>query len=136
MPIRIVRVESLRDGLVEAGDGFGVARWLETVETAITPEIPLRDGRGVVFRHGAARYCAAWPDAKLLRRIFIRMARDAKLPALALPADVRLRRAGGLRFAFNYGPEPLSVPAAEARDFVVGGPRLEPAGVAIWREPR
>jgi beta-galactosidase len=117
-----------------AGDGFTVRRWFEHVETALSPEEQLGNGRGVVYRQGAVRYLAAWPDAALLARLFARMAGEAGLAIESLPVDVRTRRAGGLRFAFNYGAQAATLPNDPGRMFVIGGAQLPPAGVAVWRE--
>ena len=130
--IRVVRVESLRPGLEATGEGFSVQRWLEHVEGDAATEERLDDERAVLFRSGARRYLAAWPDARLARQVFLRMAREAGLPVEDLPEGLRLRRAGGLRFAFNYAPEPRQLPPGP-QDFVIGGAELPPAGVAVWR---
>ncbi len=130
LPIRVVRVESLRPGLTHSGDGFEVARWIEHVEAPFAPEIATGDGLGVVWNHGNRRYISAWPDAALLDRVLSIMANEAGVAITTLPADVRIRRAGSLMFAFNYGPEPAAIPA---QDFLLGGTPLMPAGVAVWR---
>ena len=134
LPIKVVRVESLRDGVAFAGDGFAVHRWFETVESDEAPEIALDDGRGIVFRTGAVRYLAAWPDAALLDRIFTGMAGEAGLKVQHLAEAVRLRRAGDTCFAFNYGAEAAELSVAPADGFVLGGATLPPAGIAVWRE--
>ena len=135
IPVTIPRVESLREGLVEAGDGFAITRWFEHVEGAIAPEIVLSDGRGIVYRSGAMRYLAGWPDAPLLRRLIIAMASEAALTVTDLPRDVRLRRAGDVTFAFNYGPETIDITALADRPLVIGEALLPPACVAAWRSP-
>jgi beta-galactosidase len=136
VPLKVVRVESLRAGLKETGDGFTVERWLEHVETELVPDISLGDGRGLVFRNGRVRYCAAWPDEALLLRLFKQMAEEARVPTSLLPEEVRTRRHGDLRFAFNYGSHPVTLrdSAISTDAFVLGGPDLPPAGVAAWRE--
>jgi beta-galactosidase len=136
MPLRVVRVESLRPGLEHKGDGFTVSRWLEHVESTLTPEVSLDDGHGVVFAHGSVRYLAAWPDATLLERLFVTMANDAKLAAIKLPADMRLRQLGDITFAFNFGPGPIDLADFMSVDdlvFCVGDNRILSAGVAAWR---
>ncbi len=133
IPITIPRVESLREGLAELGDGFAVTRWFEHVETALVPEEQLIDGRGVVYASGALRYLAAWPDAALLARLFTRMAGEAGLATVDLPADLRLRRAGDVTFAFNYGPDAIDLAGIATGALVLGDSLLPPAGVAAWR---
>ncbi len=137
LPIKIVRVESLRGGLEEQGNGFSIGRWIEHVETGLTPEEVLADGRGIVFKSGALRYIAGWPDAALLDRLFRRMTAEAAIAVTPLPADIRLRRAGELCFAFNYGPEAIDLATCldPPESFVIGSQVLLPAGFAAWRLP-
>lgn len=134
IPLKVTRVESLREGLIERGDGFAVAGWLEHVETGLRPEIALDSGRGIVFTNGHVSYLAAWPDDALADELVRRLAERASIAAYKLPADLRLRRAGNLRFAFNHGPEPIALPDGQRFDFVLGGAAVEPAGVAAWRD--
>lgn len=133
LPITIPRVESLRDGLIEQGDGFALARWFEHVETALEPEERINDGRGVVYAKDHVRYMAAWPDALLLDRVLRRMAGEAGLGITDMPPDLRLRRAGDVTFAFNYGPEPIDLTPITDRPLIIGIPTLPLAGVAAWR---
>lgn len=137
LPLRVARVESLRDGVVEEGDGFAVHRWLEHVEGEAEAEYSLRDGRGVVFANGPYRYLAAWPDRALLRTLVSRMAGEAGLPIFDLPDGLRTRSTTDHVFAFNYSDRPIAVKAvgaafAAARQ-LVGEETLEPAEVAIWK---
>lgn len=133
LPIKITRVESLRDGLELAGDGFVIRRWFETVETAVAAEEVLSDGRGIVFRYGNLRYIAGWPDTALLARLFARMANEAGIATTPLPGDLRLRRAGDLIFAFNYGLEPVETETLSFGKPIIGDPICPPAGVVVWR---
>lgn len=133
VPITIPCVESLREGLIEQGDGFDINRWFEHVETDLVAEEALTDGRGVVYANGSLRYLAGWPDEVLLSRLFTRMAAEVAIETVALPADLRLRRAGDMTFAFNYGPEPIDLGAITDRPLIIGEHLLPPAGVATWR---
>jgi beta-galactosidase len=140
MPLRVVRVESLRDGLVEPGDGFAVTRWFEHVETALTAEVTLADGRGIVFSKDNLRYLAAWPDEALLDQLVTHMATEAGVSKVALHRDIRIRRAGQLVFAFNYGTAAVGLtgihPDADMFDYLLGGALVPAAGVSVWRELR
>jgi beta-galactosidase len=107
---------------------------METVEGEVEPEIKLKDGCGILFRQGALRYLAAWPDAALLKQILTGMADEASMEVQHLPEGVRLRRAGKMRFAFNYASETVQLVNAPGRNFVLGDAVLPPAGVAVWRE--
>ena len=138
IPLRVLRVESLRPGIVVEVDGGTVERWVETVETALVPERTASDGDGILFRHDQLRYLAGWADAELLDRIMGNMAREAGLATVEVPRDVRVRRHGALHFAFNYGSEPVTLGndvITGGADILVGGRALGPAGVAVWRRP-
>jgi beta-galactosidase len=116
IPLKVTRVESSRDE----------PRWREHVETDLVGD----DG---VYRASNIRYLSHWPDAEQLANVFSDMASEAGLTVMPLHADLRIRRFGDLIFAFNYGPESVTLPPA-SRDFVLGGDDLEPAGVAVWRD--
>ena len=133
LPLRVVRVESLREGLLAQGDGFAIHHWLEHVETRLAAEEVLADGRGVVFKSGACRYLAGWPDARLLRRLLTHMATEAGLDTVELPEGLRLRRTAQYTFAFNYANHENTIPGGEGNQYQLGSATLPPAGVAAWR---
>lgn len=134
VPIKITRVESLRDGVEAKGDGFAIHRWLEHVETDLEPELKLQDGRGILWRSGHCRYLAGHPDTSLLDQIIREMSTETGVEAEDLPRDIRMRRAGELRFAFNYGIEEQQLNLPMGAEMVLGSPVLPAAGVAVWRE--
>jgi beta-galactosidase len=139
LPLRIVRVESLRRGFKEPAGAFVVSRWLEHVESALAPRAKTDRGAGLWFSQKRMHYLACWPCATLLDRVLRECAAQTGLEALDLPLDVRLRARGDLQFAFNYGPETIDlstcVPGAENLAYVLGAATLPPAGVAAWRRP-
>jgi len=110
IPLTVTRVESLRDGISEAGDGWVVTRWREDVASGLRPELADGAGRGVVYAQGAVRYCAIWPDRALLALLVERMADEAGVDLLALPDGIRVRRTQSHAFTFNYAAEPVFVP--------------------------
>jgi beta-galactosidase len=120
IPLTITRVESLRDGVAEAADGFAVTRWREDVASALVPEWADAAGRGVVYYSGGLRYCAIWPDRALLALMVERMAGEAGAGLMALPEGIRVRRTQTHVFTFNYAAEPVFVPHC--------GATLPPAG--------
>lgn len=132
IPLKITRVESLRDGETESGDGWTISRWREDVETDLTPEFALEDGRGVVYRHGNIRYCAAWPDRSLLDLLVDRITDEASLDLTPLPEGLRLRRTATHVFAFNYADTPIDSTSLGLGEPTIGEITLAPAGVAIW----
>ncbi|MCK0127383.1 beta-galactosidase [Erythrobacter sp. F6033] len=123
IPLTVSRVESLRGGVAEAGDGFEVTRWMEQIESDLTPEVSLSDGRGVVFKHDHVRYCGAWPDNALLTRMIEAMAAEADVSVAHLPKGIRVRRSARHLFAFNYSNKPVM--------FDLTGEMIDPAGVSI-----
>jgi beta-galactosidase len=135
LPIKVVRVESLRDGVEAEGSDFTIRHWLEQVECDLTPAIKLKSGRGIVYRNGHLRYVAGWPDAKLLALLITVMAEECAIAITPLPEGLRIRRAGNHCFAFNYSSAAVTLPADDKRQFILGGTTIEPAGVAVWTKP-
>jgi beta-galactosidase len=135
LPLRVTRVESLREGLTEAGEGFTVRLWFEHVETALPAEWSLHDGRGVLYRQRNLRYLAGVLDESALQRLIAALAAEANLPVKSLPEGVRMRRLGELQFAFNYSAQDVSIRGCmpESATCLLGGPELGPSGVAVWR---
>jgi beta-galactosidase len=110
IPLTVTRVESLRDGVAEPADAFAITRWREDVASELPPEFSDAAARGVVWRSGPLRYCAAWPDAALLRLLVERMGSEAGIALLDLPQGIRVRRSASHAFTFNYAAEPVFVP--------------------------
>lgn len=116
LPLKVVRVESLRGQPCE---------WLEQVETGLDEASP------GIFRHGQYHYISRYPIDAAIEQLVAKVAADAGLPCVTLPEGVRLRRTGNLIFAFNYGAEPADLPPGVVGKFLLGAPRLQPAGVAV-----
>ena len=132
IPVTVTRVESLRDGVAEHGDGWSISRWREDVTSALAPEFALLDGRGVVYRHDNVRYCAAWPDGRLLDLMIQRIAGEAGIPLLHLPEGLRLRRTRSHIFAFNYSAAPIDTAPLGLGIPVLGEVQLGQAQVTVW----
>ena len=136
LPFKVTRVESLRPDMPVPvrGEVEGAALlWREFVETDMTPAARFDDGGGALFCEGKHHYLACAADRQLLKAALRRVARAAGLTPAALPPGLRLRRRGHLTFALNFGPGAVTVPAPDGADFVLGGRKLEAAGVAAWR---
>ncbi len=136
LPMRVVQAASLRPGLRHAVTGRvagAMERWREWVEPGAGTEAlaGFADGTPALLHAGRAHYLAGWPDAALLNAAMRHLLEAAGLPLMDLPPGVRLRRRGGLAFAFNYGPEPWAAP--DAGRFVLGGRTVPPQGVAAWQ---
>uniref|UniRef100_A0A7V4TGC2 Beta-galactosidase n=1 Tax=Candidatus Caldatribacterium saccharofermentans TaxID=1454753 RepID=A0A7V4TGC2_9BACT len=138
LPLRIVRVESLgtfpEDRVTWKGKQYPVSRWREWVETSLSPQGILQDGKGAIFGDNNRYYLAFWPDDTFLLDFFEELAQKAGITTTRLPEGLRLRRRGDLICAFNYSPENREVPAKETAQFLLGGRILPPYEVAIWRE--
>ena len=137
IPVRVARVESLRRGWLEPAP-YAIGRWLEHVESDLTPRAKTSGGAGIWHQHGRVHYLSVWPDAAMLDDVLRELAAKVGLDTLNLPDGLRLRRRGDVRFAINYAPEAIDLAAhmtgAERFDFLIGGAQLDPAGVAAWRE--
>jgi len=133
-PARVVRVESLRPGLVHPGEGFEITRWREDLETSTLLELQALDGTAACWKQGRVRYLAAWPEPDLADAVMRRAAAEAGLALHPLPEGLRLRRAGNRTFAFNYSTQTLELPNSIAGTIILGGRRLPPAGVTVLED--
>ncbi len=136
VPIKVNRVASLRPGFEQAvawgNRRFTARRWAEDLETSLEALAGFDGGGPALVAHGARHYLACWPGADLLEAVLDHLAAAAGLDAKPLPTDLRLRRRGDLHFAFNYGAEPVEVPAPEGATFRLGQRRLPGHDLAAW----
>ncbi len=143
---RIPRVSSLRDGIAVAVAGEGRAAglvagaltlWREDVELANAAVLARADdGAPALLEGGGGHlYLAGWPDDALLASVLGFAAAEAGLATTALPEGMRLRRRGGLVFAFHSGPGDADLPVAPDVALLVGTHRLRPGELAVWRQP-
>ncbi len=152
LPLKVVRVESLRPGVESpvrlAGDPrpaevpaeeavsaetLSARLWREDLETDLAARACFEDGSPAWVEKDRWSYLAFWPAPDLLERILETVAAEADLRVSHMAEGVRLRRRGDLVFAFNFAPHRRGVPAPAGARFVLGGPRLEPGGLAAWR---
>lgn len=138
IPMQVLRVESLRPGIgaevFTAQGDYPASTWREDVCTEAQVIGRFSSGGGAAWlRHDRYDYVATCPGATLRSMIVEDAARRAGLSITALPEGLRLSRRGDLMFAINYLDEPQTLPSPNGLDFVIGGPTLPPAGVAIWR---
>ncbi|GGP26877.1 beta-galactosidase [Silvimonas amylolytica] len=144
MPIRVWRVESLRPNVAEAVDApaLGLPRlqahhWRDLIET--TPDVDVlgtfADGAPAIARHGKVHYLASIFSDAGTRAILANVAQAAGLQPQALEETVRISRRGELVYVFNYGEAAYDIAGVDAGAFVVGSARVEPQGVAIYRQP-
>ena len=139
IPIRVLRTESLRPGVVlPAADIGGVVKWSEQLEIGegVNTLISTRDDQPLLVTKGNVSYVAGIADDPLLDQIVNLMVKQAGLSSLETGDDLRIRDRGNLRFVVNYGPK--SVNASHLTDdtfeIVVGSTHLPTAGVLIARK--
>jgi beta-galactosidase len=136
LPLRIIRVESLRPGVQEtvdyAGRQLSVCRWREWVESDLEPLARFNDGRGALYEHGRRRYLAGWPEKDLLDAVVAALCQSAGIATVVLDDGLRLRRRGETQFAFNYGPGSARIPAPDGTELLLGERRIAPGDVAVW----
>ncbi|MBV8100867.1 MAG: beta-galactosidase [Verrucomicrobia bacterium] len=134
-PMRVVRAESLPDfepiPLSWRGVNYECRYWMEHIETSATPWITSANGNAVAFTHEAFTYLATVPEQSLLDAMVEDIVSRTDVPTMLLPDGLRTRVNGDLRYFFNYGPTKVSLPAPKETEFIVGGPELPVAGVAI-----
>ncbi|MEM9208050.1 MAG: beta-galactosidase [Pseudomonadota bacterium] len=135
LPLKVTAVDSVRAGCDVPfryhGRNHSARSWIETVSSALTPEVQTNDGRGVLFVAGNCHYLTAVTDLEFLIRLLERVCRSAGIPVCPVRDGLRLRRRGKLTFAFNYGPGEARLPS-DARSLIVGEQSLKPADLAIW----
>ena len=137
LPLRVQRVESLRPGTPMAIDANGAALtgrdWREDVATQAEVLGRFEDGHPAWIRSGKRDYLAFAPQERALDHILSDAANRAGLTVTSMPEGVRISQRGGFGIAINSAPEPRPAPVVEGTAFVLGGPILPPAGVAIWK---
>ncbi len=137
LPARVTQVASLRPGLAHAVEGTlhgRAVRWREWLETEAPVLGRFADGTPAAIESGRIVYLAGWPDRELLEAAIRHLLARAGVEIVELPPGIRLRRRGALRFAFNYGPEPWTLPERPGRRFLLGDATLAPQELACWRE--
>jgi beta-galactosidase len=135
--IKVSRVESLRTGYVEPAGDYQVTHWLEHVVSPLVPRAKTDNGHGIWYQNAKCDYLACWPDASLLHAVLTQRCTQLGLATLNLPAGLRVRRRGEVMFGINYDSAPIDladhIDGVGAASFLIGGPKLAPAGVAAWR---
>lgn len=145
LPMRVRGVESLRPGrqLPLRGDGNGHGhghgrQWRDLIDALPGLQVldAYADGWPARVAHGRWQAHAGVVDEATLRRWLAEAAAAAGLAPMDLqggPRDgLRISRRGALRFAIHRGEQAVPTPAPAGAEFLVGGPMLQPADVAVW----
>jgi beta-galactosidase len=138
VPAKIIAVETLRPDCTEIlnyqGECFTSGRWRETIEVDEAEIIAsYEDGSPAAIRSGRTTYVATLTDDAFLKSLLVRLCAEADIAVTPLPPTLRLRRRGGMTFAFNLAAESVHVPAPDGANFILGGQLVEPFGVSVWR---
>ncbi len=139
IPMRVLTAETVRpdcpDRILMGNREGQAARWCETVEAGEGTQVVARydDGQAAALRHDRTVYMAALTDRAFLTEVIEGLCAEAGIATLRLPETLRVRRRGGLAFAFNYADAAVDAPAPEGAEYVLGGARIGPRDVAAWR---
>jgi beta-galactosidase len=140
LPIQVLEVETLRPTLAPAlaidGIQGSALHWREHVRANGDTRVVARfdDAWPALLTHGKVRYVAGWLSHELHRLVLRQAAHDAGLDPQLLADGLRIRRRGGLTFAFNFGAQPVQAPAPANATFVLGESRLNTGDVCVWAD--
>ncbi|WP_428378016.1 beta-galactosidase [Lichenicoccus sp.] len=137
LPMRVTQVASLRPGLahgVTGGLAGAAVRWREWIDTDAEMLARFDDDMPAAIASDRCVYLACWPDRALLDAAVRHVIAAGGGDIVTLPPGVRLRRRGGRRFAFNYGPDAWTLPERAGRRFVLGAATVAPQDLACWDE--
>ncbi|RDI69825.1 beta-galactosidase [Halopelagius longus] len=135
--------ESLESRLTYGGREFGCRVWNEWLspteegaEVVGRYEGSMADGSPAIVRNavgdGSVTYVGTWPDSDLTGAVVGDLLDRAGVETTdAFPAQVRASRRGGLTWIANFGGDSLSVDAPDDAEWVLGGPTVGPAAVAV-----
>jgi beta-galactosidase len=88
------------------------------------------------FDKGSVTYVGAWSDGWELEYDLLRRVYGEELGELPfdLPPYVFVHYRQGLWLAVNYTDQVVELPAGKEAKLLLGGRKLPPAGVSVWRE--
>jgi beta-galactosidase len=146
--VRVANFDALRPGLssrVEAFDqSYQAHTWNESLELIAADATvlasysngPLCDLPAIVRRshgQGSITTVGLWQE-QLLAKVLARTLFSVGIAAYDLEEGLRLSRRGGLVYAQNWSRGGLIAPVPTDGEFVLGGPLLGAADVAVWKE--
>jgi beta-galactosidase len=137
-PVKVTAVETLRPdcggGLAYAGGNYESALWRETIEVLGGDVVALyEDGAPAAVRSGKLLYLGTLTDDAFLGACFGDLCAEAGIVTQVLPDTLRIKRRGGMIFAFNFTDAPVQAPAPHNAQYVIGGHEIPAFGVSIWR---
>jgi beta-galactosidase len=138
LPMKVVRVESLRPGVTReltwGNRQYACGTWAEAIETGEGVDVlgTFASGGPALVRRARRFYLGAWPSRELAIDLAQHVLDEAQVATIALPDDLRLRRRGGITFAFNYGSDSLNAPADASARYVSGGQQIAAHNLSVW----
>jgi beta-galactosidase len=115
---------------------YDSGRWHETITTDAEVRARFSDGSAAWVRSGRFQYLACWPEQDLIQELLERLCRETGIKCRDVGPDLRLRRAGDLTFAFNYGPDALDLSQigapVDSGGYKIGSRHLAPYSLAAW----
>lgn len=138
--LTVTRVESRPPfAPVALENGTAFEGWREFVridDPQVVVELESKDGHPAHLTKGRVHYLAGRPDGRLADQVARQAMQAAGLELTILPADIRIRDNGDLRYVFNYGPKVCDVSELVGDGLIVLGERAVPAcGVLAFRRP-
>lgn len=139
LPLRITSVETLRPDWSEPlywDDATYRSRvWREELDAGDCDVLATYDGDApAVVASSRMNYIGTLTDDAFLIDFLRSLAAQCGIATYALDPDIRLRRRGGLTFAFNFSSSDKTVPAGPDAEILLGERTLGGRQVAIWRE--
>ncbi len=136
IPMRVLRVESIRPGIVIPVEGIGsFSKWAEQVEPGDGTDVLLTGGEGYPawVRNKSCSYIAGWPDQNLLSQIMKETLQNCGLTIVETGEDLRIRDRGQIRTIVNYGPKPQDASGLIDRndEILIGTTMINVGGVII-----
>ncbi|KCZ93390.1 beta-galactosidase [Hyphomonas johnsonii] len=141
LPMQVRVFESLppyvKIGVNLDGQAFSGSLWRESVTSIAQALAVFENGEPAWLRNERMHYLACWPDEPFLLHVLRRICREEDLEVRDTGRDLRLRRAGNIQFAFNYGSDAIDLACVGApekgADYLIGARVMQGAGVAAWR---
>ena len=138
VPVKVIAVETLRPdcggSIAYKNERHESGIWRESIEAGDCDVLATyEDGAPSAVRAGRSVYLATLTDDAFLKNLLLDLCAEADIAITPLPPTLRLRRRGGLTFAFNLAGETARAPAREGADYIIGSADIEPYGVAVWR---
>ena len=121
------------------GNTFPIGPWREQLVASGDVHARFSDGAPAWVKEDNVNYVGCLPDRALLSVILDEVADEASITRFDLGDDLRIRRAGDVHFAFNYGSRPVDLSAVltdmTSIEWIIGEETIPPFDISVWRKP-